>query len=253
MYTHHTESIVKSIKSQSWAIKQSVGTFRSVRSIIDSVCKPTDWNQVADKCSRNINHEHYGKTVEEILSIWQNKSYAGEKRGKDIEIAIQHIRSGHKVADVDTSEFDKITCNKFESFINFHTTKLLPSVTYVGSELWLNSSRLGIVGRLDELVKLNDSNDLIVFDYKNTETISNENRWKKHLGPLSHIDECELSKYTIQLYLYKYILEEYGFSIYATRIIQLLQNETKSLKMMFDYDKRLIEEIVKFGLTTKVS
>lgn len=243
-----TENIVKSIKSKSWSIKQSVGTFRSVRNVIDSVCKPTDWNEVAGKCSKNINHEHYGKTVEEILYLWQNKSSSGAKRGKDIEIAIQHVRSGHSIEHVDKSNFDEITSKKFDSFLKFNSNNLLPIVDYLGSEIWVNSKTLGIVGRLDELVKIKTNDSLIIFDYKNTESIASENRWTKHLGPLSHIDECELSKYTIQLYLYRYILEEYGFSVYTTRIIQLLQSETKSLSMTFPYDKHLIEEIVKFGV-----
>jgi hypothetical protein len=239
--------ILESIKTTSLAVKHEVVTFTSVSKIINACTIPTDWNAVAAKCSTNPDHEHYRKSPDEILTIWRTKSTTGANRGNELDDALEYTQVNK--SKYDGSFTDDKAANKYNSFYQFYQSNILPHFTHIGAEIWLNSKTLGVNGRLDELMHYTTPTDLIVFDYKNTESIKAENKWKKLRGPLSKLDDCELNKYTLQLYLYKYILEEYGFNVHAVRILQLLENETKPIKPAFGYSKSLIEDIVSFAKT----
>ena len=54
-----------------------------------------------------------------------------------------------------------------------------------------------------------------------TESIKTESRIKM-LGCLSHLPQCELVEYYLQVYIYQYILStEYGLPVKASRIFQI--------------------------------
>lgn len=69
-----------------------------------------------------------------------------------------------------------------------------------------------IFGQSDR-VWINSKKQAYIRDYKTSEQIRTENKFQKMKAPLAHLDDCELSHYTIQLSLYAYILEDKGYEI----------------------------------------
>lgn len=53
----------------------------------------------------------------------------------------------------------------------------------------------------------------LIKTHNTNEKIRTENKFQKMKAPLAHLDDCELSHYTIQLSLYAYILEDKGYEI----------------------------------------
>jgi ATP-dependent exoDNAse (exonuclease V) beta subunit len=78
----------------------------------------------------------------------------------------------------------------------------------IRSELCVGSSNLGICGMVDQLYYSEPLNGLVIFDWKTNKKIdyvSKYNKWM--LDPISHLPECEFTTYSLQLSLYKHIIE----------------------------------------------
>lgn len=59
-------------------------------------------------------------------------------------------------------------------------------------------------------------------DYKTCAKISVSNKWNKMLYPLDRLDHCDLNEFAVQLNIYAFILEQYG---YVTRSLRFTHCE----------------------------
>lgn len=87
-------------------------------------------------------------------------------------------------------------------------------------------------------------------DWKNTENIETSNKWNKLLGPLSAYDECDYNLYTVQLYIYVYILRK-KYHLSDVKIIPMIvQIGTDGYKMYttsIPYSDELVENVIEFA------
>ena len=81
------------------------------------------------------------------------------------------------------------------------------------TELSLFHVGLGIAGQADCLC-LDAAGHVVVLDWKRSKRIERENRYGKLLPPLQRLDDCNYELYSIQVNVYRYILEtEYGLQV----------------------------------------
>lgn len=239
------DELLKRIKRASWANKVDWEAANpgkkmlSTYAVNGSLEKPKDWDAIAEKCSKNPNHEFFGVPKEEILVKWRTKSNKGADRGNSLDDYMKAKLAGEFI---DTSGFDEILLKKCVQFDNLNTFFISKLHSYVGSEIWLNSKKLGLVVRLDSLFTIHDDNTLLVGELKNTENITTEDRWNKLVGPASHLQQTDFNKYTIQMYIYKYILEELGFHDVKVLLFQIKENDYHIKKPAFEYSADFIKD-----------
>jgi hypothetical protein len=101
------------------------------------------------------------------------------------------------------------TCSvEFLQFLNFvkdTNVRLEPYRT----EWSIYIEELNFAGQLDILFEIKGTNTCALYDWKRTKEIKFENKFEKGNGCLSHLDNCNFVHYSLQLNLYKYILENY--------------------------------------------
>lgn len=249
--------VLQKIKSKSWSTKQEVlkergqdFKFLNTYSINALLEKPKDWNAIAQKCSDNPNHEMYGKPVEEILADWKSRGKKGQNRGLKLDSYIQAKLSNKSFDIAELDEIERLKCSHFDTTYE----KFFKDMALVGQEVWL-TSKLGVNVRLDALFLRPNENaevKLLIIDWKNNETITTFDRWNKLIGPASHLDQCDIVKMTLQIYIYRYILEEYGISnSIIERVFQYTVNDYFIHKPAFEYDAKFIEEIIEFCFKTR--
>lgn len=218
----------------------------STYKVNSAISKPKDWIGIATTCANNPNHEHFGKEPSAIIEIWKNKKYVGADRGNTLDDYITNRLSG---TGNNIDGFDnelRIKAKQFDGLYDRFISKL---PTYVGSEIWLTSYKLGLSVKLDSLFTTTKGSDkrVLICEWKNTETISTKNFFEKLIGLASHLDDCDLVKFTIQIHIYRYILEEYGiFDSVSAYIYQFstLHDLPQIHKPIFEYDPIFIENIV---------
>ena len=92
----------------------------------------------------------------------------------------------------------------FNKFYEESYGKLVP----MKSEIIVGDDELGICGMVDQLFWNNKTNELQIWDWKTNKEIKRNNRWQQFKEPLSHLDVCEFNTYSLQLSLYRYIIEK---------------------------------------------
>jgi len=120
---------------------------------------------------------------------------------------------------------------------------------FVFTERIVGSSEIGIAGTID--LGINIKNKLFLGDWKTNKKIDLTGfQGKKAKAPIDYLDDCNYMKYTLQLSLYRFIIEEYyNEPIYGLKLIHLLRDGTyvvydpeylrNEIKAMLRYDGRL--------------
>tara|TARA_Y100000996_G_scaffold18857_1_gene13959 strand:- start:2795 stop:3553 length:759 start_codon:yes stop_codon:yes gene_type:complete len=170
--------------------------FTSVTTIVDSLFEKFNAELIAEKLV-NTHSSYKHLTTEELLTIWKQSAVNGTKIHKQIEDFISSkINASDSKAQDAIKWLDKIT------YGNKHT---------LYTEKIIYSKELKIAGSIDLLIKLDDINEYIIVDWKTNKKIdirSFNNKVGIH-NISKNIEDCKFNKYSMQLSLYRYILEEY--------------------------------------------
>ena len=131
-------------------------------------------------------------------------------------------------------------------FLKFYSDikgKLLP----IKSEFIVGDEDYMLCGMVDQIFYNKKKKEFQIWDWKTNTKLKMENGFQKLIGPLAHLDDCEYTKYSLQLGIYKHIIEKntnlkFGDS-YITwfnennksyEVIECLRLE-KEIKDMLDY------------------
>jgi hypothetical protein len=115
--------------------------------------------------------------------------------------------------------------------------------------VYYSDGMVNIAGQMDLLIK--NGNDIYIYDFKTNENgIESKSYYdkftkksKKMFYPLSHLDDCKLQHYTVQLSLYAWMLQQINpdFKIKRLCLVHIDRNN-KETEIDVDYRK---EDIVK--------
>ena len=100
-------------------------------------------------------------------------------------------------------DYDKLLI-LFNKFYEESYGKLIP----IKSEVIVGDEELEICGMVDQLFWNSKSEELQIWDWKTNKAIKRNNKWQQFKEPLSHLDVCEFNTYSLQLSLYRYIIEK---------------------------------------------
>jgi ATP-dependent exoDNAse (exonuclease V) beta subunit len=99
---------------------------------------------------------------------------------------------------------------------------------------WMIYSSNGIAGSID-CVLINEYNELILLDWKRSKEIKMSNPYEKGIGPFKNLDNCNYNHYTLQLNIYRHILEtEYNQTVIAMFNVVLHPNNDSYILYQID-------------------
>ena len=236
----------------------------SVSKIVEAMHAPFDKEGVANKTFSKYfndpNSKYYHMSVQEIIDSWNAKAELGRNNGKILDTYIGMILENHESKDIlekyKSSLSEIVATNKCNIFDKFYKENVENKLEYVTREQILHDETTGVVGRFDALFLKNDAKlpgvkNLLLIDWKNTEKIETSNLYNKLKGPLYKYDDCELNRYTIQLYIYVYILRKV-YHLTDIRIIPLLVQigsvEYAVYAPQIPYSDELVSDIISFAI-----
>lgn len=179
----------------------------SVTSFISNFKQPFDADAIALKSSRSKKSKWYGLTPEQIKEAWKNEANRATSLGtwyhncreRDICEVKTMNRHGIEVPVVRPIEKDGI---------KYAPNQKLSNGIYPEHLVYLKSA--GICGQSDLVEVIND--EVYITDYKTNKEIKLEGytNWEgisqKMAPPLSHLDDCHLNHYALQLSLYMFMI-----------------------------------------------
>lgn len=245
----------------------------SISNIKDFLGEEFDQEGVAKKTHDlhfdDQNSIYYKKSVEEIIKMWTDKADLSKERGKLVDdfVGVEYDyydspdeRLNETESIIERTE-DPIMKRKYQGVryaidylkkdgMKFETRELplyLP-YEYKGKTYLVN-------GRFDAI--FSKGNLLLLVDWKNNEEIKTENKYQKLKGPCKKLDDCDMNKFTIQLYMYIYMLKK-RYKIenpIASCIIQFPGQSDyfyKIHKPSFQYDEKMIESMIEYCIEEKI-
>lgn len=144
--------------------------------------------------------KYYGKTKEEIKKMWKDSGEMASKLGTMMHNDIERFFNEEEVLNPNTKEF-----NHFKQFWH-EFQKSNPGFKPWRTEMLVYDEDVGIAGSIDFIVADKDGN-IIIVDWKRSKEIKKENKYEKGLGIFSGLDNCNYNHYSLQVNIYRHILE----------------------------------------------
>lgn len=171
-----------------------------------------------------------GTTKEAILELWQRKSRAALDKGTAVHAFIEQIIKGKR---------PKCAIPEAQAWLEWWrgAKRYLDPV---GVEMIVGDSELGVAGTMDFLAHSSKNGKTTIIDWKTGSKFETENRWGRFLlPPFSDLPDNELHRYSLQVSLYRLILERAGFANMGESYIVHLGPEKAHAYKAHDYRKRL--------------
>ena len=119
-------------------------------------------------------------------------------------------------------------------------------------EVWDEEHKL--TGSIDMVFKRKSDGAFVIYDWKRSKEIKEDNKWDKGLGPMDHLPNSNYWHYTLQLNVYRWFLETYyGLKIAEMCIVIFHPNNTnyqifplkrleKEIQVMIECRKRAVDQ-----------
>lgn len=195
--------------------------------------------------SRNGMPEKYARmTNSQIKELWNENGKEASGKGTMLHKRIELFYN-----DIETA--DELTIAKeFSYFLAFNETikhRLEPYRT----EWSIFRKELNLAGQLDMLYKIKREDGsytggFALYDWKRSKEIKMDNSYEKGLGILSHLDHCNYVHYSIQLNIYKRMLETlYDIQVDEMCLVILHPDNESFITIQVNEMKREINMIFK--------
>jgi len=186
-------------------------TYTSTTTFIHLFFPHFDAKHVIRKMRLSSNWEksaYYGMTDDEILKKWDDKRDHSSTMGTMMHEYIEDVYN-----DVERNKEECETISKeigmFEKFHSDYIGKL--GYKPYRTEWYIYNEEDKIAGSID-MVFLRDPQNtdrVSIFDWKRIIALKEKNPYQKAFKPIDYLDDCNFNIYSLQLNMYKYILETY--------------------------------------------
>lgn len=226
---------------------------RSVSSIVEHFA-PFDSEKKAAQVAANPKHPLYGKTVEEIVAIWEQSGREAASAGTAVHAfaeACYHYMTGEEDLIEETFR-DRITPEGLEArdpkeiaaALWWHETNWQRYVP-VAKETRIVNPSLGYAGTFDLLLFdiYNQS-----FEDKDWKTNKDLEKWygEMLLPPLSMLKSNDIGKYTVQQTLYTIQLRNIGLAVSRNSLIWLREDGYREVSLDMQYDKIITYAVTEY-------
>lgn len=180
-----------------------------------------------------------GVTVDTILAEWEAKRQASIERGNKIHTYIEQILSGETVCDPFLALNERLPeMNAFDRLWD----QIGNIVSVEGCEWIVGDARLGVAGTVDALLLDQRTGLHHVWDWKTGGKFNLDNRFQRLLAPFDDKDDCELVVYSLQVSLYRVIIERNLPSmVTGDSYIVHLSNDEYHIHKALDLRERLVK------------
>jgi CRISPR/Cas system-associated exonuclease Cas4 (RecB family) len=215
------------------------GTYKSVTTWNHSHFSHFDADKIIDNMlasgkMSDPKHKYYGMTKKEIKDLWAKNGAAASGSGTKMHQDIEYYYNGM------TPDNDSIEYTYFLNFAKDHAN-LRPYRT----EWMVYYEELMISGSIDMVFRRKSDGKFVIYDWKRSKEIKSDNQYKKGLAPLNHLPDTNYWHYTMQLNVYKWILETYyGLDVADLYLVILHPNQSSYQRMRLNIMTDEVEDMI---------
>jgi len=173
-----------------------------------------------------------GRPAQMFLDDWNQAAWIGTKTHEFIEHFYQS-----------TATREMVTCHpevsvRCDKFLQLYQERL-HTITPLAQELRVFHEPTGLCGTVDFLGQLEDGR-VCIMDYKTSKKIDTDQDkiWRYLYKPFTHLGDNEHNKYSLQISLYRVLLEEAGIDTAGAGFLIWLPTRDKTAKIIKAVDLR---------------
>ena len=227
-------------KGHIYYVKRERG-YKSVTTLVHNLFEKFNADKIIDRMMNSENwpnSKYFGMTKQEIKDSWNKNRDKAATSGTNMHALFENYYNC-----IDNSEEDKdsVEYSYFENFVNDHIN-LVPYRT----EWNVYHEDVKLAGSID-MVYINEDGTLSIYDWKRCKSIDKFNNFNKNsIHPkLKHIPDTNYWHYSLQLNVYKTILEQkYGFIVKDLHLVVIHpENAENYVKIKLPIMEKEIETI----------
>ena len=172
---------------------------KSVTTIIGSYKKDFEKDKIAFFYGRK-----HGIPVDDVIEMWDIERDRASNVGSHVHKYMELSWNGKLYTESEDNLPSSLVsiCNQF---INQSKNKLIP----VRSEFIIGDLNKRVCGMVDQIFYNVKAEEYQIWDWKTNKKMRYSSEFgNKMINGLSHLDECEMNTYSLQLALYKKIIQE---------------------------------------------
>ena len=193
----------------------------SVTTLIGKLKQPFDKQKVASRSSRSKKSKWYGMTTDEIIAAWEAESQRAINVGNWYHNQREEDILGLETLERHGKEVPIIQPQEDPEGYKIAPSQRLKEGVYPEHFVYMKS--IGVCGQAD-LVEVVDGK-IHITDYKTNKEIKESSyvNWEgisqKMNFPVSHMDDCNLNHYNLQLSIYMYMMLRHNPKLRAGEMI----------------------------------
>lgn len=177
--------------------------------------------------------KYYGMTAEAIKKQWSDKGAASSAAGTRMHLDIEHFYNAMPAgggwtmkdgfAGLAIDGWTPAAGPEWNYFCDYQT-RYGSQFTPFRTEWLVFDEEHKVAGSIDMVYKKPDGT-LAIYDWKRIEELKTENKFQSGLGPVAHLPDTNYWHYSLQLNVYRYILEKhYGYKVSELALVVLHPN-----------------------------
>lgn len=184
----------------------------------------------------------YGMTPKAIKDAWNANGKEASEAGTAMHLSVEMAMNG-AWDEIPASAKDTVEWRYFMKYWDKYKETLEPYRTEW--EVW--DEELKLAGSIDMVYRRKSDGTLCIYDWKRAKEMKYENNFDSGFGPASHLPDTNYWHYTLQLNMYRWILERrYGVTISEMALIVLHPNNGSYKRILLNRLEEEIEGMVEY-------
>lgn len=181
-------------------------------------------------------NKYYGRTDEEIMREWSENGKQASTAGTAMHLAIEQFLHGAE-DQIDPAIYETKEWKYFMKFWADCGSDLEPyrsewEVFTDSLEPIKGERKIKLCGSIDMVFRRRSDNKFVIYDWKRSKEIKSENPFGTGLPPMEHLPDTNYWHYTLQLNVYKWMLEKYYGLEIADLYLVILHPDNPSYRRM---------------------
>jgi PD-(D/E)XK nuclease superfamily len=170
-------------------------------------------------------NKYYGKTVEEIKKIWDDNRDEASGAGTRMHLDIEHYNNAEPVGNLEGDDWKPQEGAEWSYFLEYERKhRIRRGFVPYRTEWLVFKEDIKLAGSIDMVYKKPDGT-FAIYDWKRAKEMKYENKFQSGLPPLDHLPDTNYWHYSLQLNVYRRMIEElYGCVVSEMALVVLHPN-----------------------------
>ena len=179
--------------------------------------------------------KYYGLSADEIKAQWAASGTEASSAGTRMHLDIEHHYNADPVGNLAGDGYTPQPGPEWDHFLRYEKRwRQKHDFTPFRTEWLVFKEDIKLAGSIDMLYKKPDGT-LAIYDWKRAKEIKFENPYQNGLSPLDHLPDTNYWHYSLQLNIYRRILEElYGIVVSEMALVILHPNNSSYKVIMLN-------------------